>query len=72
MATENIQFKAPKPIHNKRNQDPNKYCEFHKDTGHNTDNCISLKLEIEVALRYDELSHILKKKGRDNEGNQGG
>ena len=72
MATENIQFKAPKPMHNKRNQDPNKFCEFHKDIGHNTDDCISLKLAIEKALRDGELTHILKKRGHDNEGNQGG
>ena len=63
LATENNQFKAPRPMHNKKNQDPNKYCEFHKDTCHSTDDYINLKLEIEAALRDGELTHILKKRG---------
>ncbi|XP_035838438.1 uncharacterized protein LOC118486256 [Helianthus annuus] len=54
-----------KEIRNKRGQDPNLYCEFHKDTGHLTDDCFSLKQEIERALRDGKLTHLVKGGKRD-------
>ncbi|MFS7910504.1 putative nucleotidyltransferase, Ribonuclease H [Helianthus anomalus] len=58
--TENHDFKAPKPMTNKKGQDPDLYCDFHKDTHHLTDNCISLRQEIEKALKSGKLSHLVK------------
>ncbi|XP_021996212.1 uncharacterized protein LOC110893409 [Helianthus annuus] len=58
--TENHDFKAPKPMSNKKGQDPNLYCDFHKNTGHLTDDCISLRQEIEKALKSGKLGHLVK------------
>ncbi|XP_021986602.1 uncharacterized protein LOC110883046 [Helianthus annuus] len=58
--TENHDFKAPRPMTNKKGQDPNLYCDFHKDSGHLTDDCYSLRQEIEKALKSGKLSHLVK------------
>ncbi|XP_021996337.1 uncharacterized protein LOC110893540 [Helianthus annuus] len=57
---ENHDFKAPRPMTNKKGQDPNLYCDFHKDSGHLTDDCYSLRQEIEKALKSGKLSHLVK------------
>ena len=36
-------------------RDNTKYCEFHRDYGHRTDNCIQLKREIEFLIRHGYL-----------------
>ncbi|XP_022041636.1 uncharacterized protein LOC110944231 [Helianthus annuus] len=36
------------------------YCDYHKDNGHTTNNCISLRTEIEKALKSGELTHLLQ------------
>ncbi|KAJ0454844.1 putative nucleotidyltransferase, Ribonuclease H [Helianthus annuus] len=43
----------------KKSQDLTLYCEYHKDSGHTTNNCISLRLEIERALKEGKLQHLL-------------
>ncbi|KAJ0614438.1 hypothetical protein HanIR_Chr02g0062451 [Helianthus annuus] len=60
LSTEDYQFKAPRPMKNKRGQDPNQYCDYHKDNGHTTNNCISLSTELEKALKSGELTHLLQ------------
>ncbi|XP_021980421.1 uncharacterized protein LOC110876561 [Helianthus annuus] len=60
LMTENHDFKAPRPMTNKKGQDPNLYCDFHKDSGHLTDDCYSLRQEIEKALKSGKLSHLVK------------
>ena len=45
---------------NKRNR--NKYCRFHRDHGHNTDECFDLKQQIENLIRQGKLRNFL---GRD-------
>ncbi|GJW52500.1 hypothetical protein Tco_0096585 [Tanacetum coccineum] len=49
----------------KRNS--NKFCDFHNDKGHSTDECIQLKKQIEELVRAGKLSHLIKeiKQGRD-------
>ncbi|GJY52355.1 hypothetical protein Tco_0443202 [Tanacetum coccineum] len=42
----------------KRNN--NKFCEFHGEVGHNTDECMHLKREIEELLKNGKLSHVIK------------
>ncbi|XP_021971588.1 uncharacterized protein LOC110866753 [Helianthus annuus] len=60
LMTENHDFKAPRPMTNKKGQDPNLYCDFHNDTGHLTDVCISLRQEIEKDLKSGKLGHLVK------------
>ena len=45
----------------KRNR--NKYCRFHRDHGHDTDECFDLKQQIENLIRQGKLRNFL---GRDN------
>ncbi|GKC27166.1 reverse transcriptase domain-containing protein [Tanacetum coccineum] len=54
-------FKAPPPITTlveKRNS--NKFCEFHREAGHNTDECMHLKKQIEELLKNGKLSRLIK------------
>ena len=41
----------------------NKYCHFHKDHGHDTDECFDLKQQIENLIRQGKLRNFL---GRDH------
>ena len=45
---------------NKRNK--NKYCRFHRDHGHDTDECYDLKQQIENLIKQGKLRHFV---GRD-------
>ncbi|GJS95861.1 reverse transcriptase domain-containing protein [Tanacetum coccineum] len=38
----------------------NKFCDFHNDKGHNTDECMQLKKQIEELVRAGNLSHLIK------------
>ena len=40
-------------------RDNTKYCEFHRDYGHRTDDCIQLKREIEYLIRRGYLRHFI-------------
>ena len=44
-------------------RDDTKYCEFHKDYGHRTDDCIQLKKEIEYLIRHGHLSRYVAPEG---------
>ena len=46
---------------NKRNR--NKYSHFHRDYGHDTDECFDLKQQIENLIRQEKLRNFL---GRDH------
>nr|GEV15228.1 reverse transcriptase domain-containing protein [Tanacetum cinerariifolium] len=45
----------------------NKFCDFHNDKGHRTDECMQLKKQIKELVRAGKLSHLIKeiKQGRD-------
>ncbi|GKA54675.1 hypothetical protein Tco_0753624 [Tanacetum coccineum] len=45
----------------------NKFCDFHNNKGHSTDECMQLKKQIEKLVRAGKLSHLIKeiKQGRD-------
>nr|GEV93467.1 hypothetical protein [Tanacetum cinerariifolium] len=47
----------------------NKFCDFHNDKGHSTDECMQLKKQIEELVRAGKLSHLIKeiKHGRDQQ-----
>lgn len=48
---------------NKRNK--NKYCRFHRDHGHDTDECYDLKQQIENLIRQGKLRHFVRKDHKD-------
>ncbi|GJV05584.1 reverse transcriptase domain-containing protein [Tanacetum coccineum] len=41
-------------------QNANKFCEFHREVGHNTDECNHLRKQIKDMLKPGKLSHLLK------------
>ncbi|XP_030924012.1 uncharacterized protein LOC115950874 [Quercus lobata] len=64
-------LKWPRPLHSSPNvRDKNKYCRFHKDHGHNTEDCRDLKEQIEELIRKGKLQKYVKKgeysKSRDD------
>ena len=46
-------------------RDDTKYCEFHKDHGHRTDDCIQIKKEIEYLIQRGHLSRYVAPEGRE-------
>ncbi|GJT77637.1 reverse transcriptase domain-containing protein [Tanacetum coccineum] len=61
LAMDIVKFKAPPPMTRPaENQNKNKFCEFHGDKGHNTDECIHLRRQIEEAVKSGQLSHLVK------------
>ena len=46
-------------------RDDTKYCEFHKDHGHRTDDCIQLKKEIEYLIRLGHISRYMASEGQE-------
>nr|GEY40627.1 reverse transcriptase domain-containing protein [Tanacetum cinerariifolium] len=68
LAAEANKFQPPRPMVTpveKRNG--NKFCDFHNDKGHSTDECMQLKKQIEELVRAGKLSHLIKeiKQGRE-------
>ncbi|GJZ23750.1 hypothetical protein Tco_0561209 [Tanacetum coccineum] len=39
-------------------RDRTRYCEFHEDHGHDTNNCIDLRKEIEACIRKGRMAHL--------------
>lgn len=58
-----------------RKKNPDKYCDYHKDKGHNTDECYDLKKLIEKMIKAGELTQLIKdlrdKLGPRNDREQG-
>ncbi|GKA67736.1 reverse transcriptase domain-containing protein [Tanacetum coccineum] len=44
----------------KRSRDTSKYCHFHEDYGHDTNDCRHLKVQIQEAINSGQLSHLVK------------
>nr|GEY66046.1 reverse transcriptase domain-containing protein [Tanacetum cinerariifolium] len=42
----------------KRNN--NKFCEFHEEVGHNTNECMHLRRQIKELMKAGKLSHVIK------------
>ncbi|KAI3756292.1 hypothetical protein L1987_56112 [Smallanthus sonchifolius] len=73
LLTEKLRFEPPRPLNPKSIRDPKRYCDFHKDTGHDTDHCWHLQKQIDIAIQTGKLSHLLKEihagpPGRKNAG----
>ncbi|GJW34971.1 reverse transcriptase domain-containing protein, partial [Tanacetum coccineum] len=67
LALEKGKFKTPPPMTTpveKRNA--NKFCEFHGEVGHNTDECNHLRKQIEDMLKAGKLSHLIKELKQNN------
>nr|GFA20976.1 reverse transcriptase domain-containing protein [Tanacetum cinerariifolium] len=58
-----------KPLPTKKeNQD--KYCDYHGENGHYTNDCFQLRRHLEIALESEKLNHLIKdvrERGRGNE-----
>ena len=55
-------LKWPRPLHSSPNvRDKRKYCRFHKDHGHYTEDCRDLKEQIEELIRRGKLQQYVKK-----------
>ncbi|GKC14751.1 reverse transcriptase domain-containing protein [Tanacetum coccineum] len=50
----------PRMFGNKRSRDMTKYCHFHKDHRHNTNDCRQLRNQIKEAVKLGQLSHLVK------------
>ncbi|XP_074326801.1 uncharacterized protein LOC141664746 [Apium graveolens] len=63
----NKEFKWPKPLRgDPKKRDKSRYCRYHKDVGHHTDDCKKLKDEIEYLIRKGKFGSFTKgEDGRD-------
>ncbi|GKA09411.1 hypothetical protein Tco_0688742 [Tanacetum coccineum] len=43
-----------------------KFCEFHREVGHTTDECMHLKKQIEEMLKAGKISHLIKELKQNN------
>ena len=46
-------------------RDNTRYCEFHRDHGHRTDDCIQLRKEIEYLIRRGYLRRYIASEAQD-------
>ncbi|GJS60086.1 hypothetical protein Tco_0654870 [Tanacetum coccineum] len=62
LALEKGKFKTPPAMTTpvEKSLKPNKFCEFHGEVGHNTDECNHLRKQIEDMLKAGKLSHIIR------------
>ncbi|GKA45264.1 reverse transcriptase domain-containing protein [Tanacetum coccineum] len=68
LATKAGKFKPPPPMVTPvEKRSSNKFCDFHNNKGHSTDECMQLKKQIEELVLAGKLSHLIKeiKQGRD-------
>ncbi|XP_076888697.1 uncharacterized protein LOC143539200 [Bidens hawaiensis] len=60
LTTENVKFRKPQPLMKKAHLNPNKHFVFHDDIGHHTDECVTLKNDIEAVVKSGKLEHLIK------------
>ncbi|XP_043817405.1 uncharacterized protein LOC122725051 [Manihot esculenta] len=55
-------FQWPRPLRTEADQrNPDKYCQFHRTHGHDTNNCFQLITEIERLIKRGHLKNFVKK-----------
>ena len=65
-------LKWPRPLQSPPNvRDKRKYCRFHKDYGHYTEDCRDLKEQIEELIRKGKLQQYVKKGDSTKYGQKG-
>ncbi|GKB64458.1 hypothetical protein Tco_0920644 [Tanacetum coccineum] len=50
----------PRMFGSRRSRDMSKYCHFHEDHGHDTNDCRQLRRQIEEAVKSGQLSYLVK------------
>ncbi|XP_076939499.1 uncharacterized protein LOC143608324 [Bidens hawaiensis] len=60
LTTKNLTFWKLQPIPRKSFLDTKKHCSYHNDVGHNTNECVALRNEIEAAVKNGKLKHLVK------------
>ncbi|GJX15472.1 hypothetical protein Tco_0216304, partial [Tanacetum coccineum] len=67
LAMESVSFPELQPlIETPEKQYVNKFYDYHKDKGHNTNDCYKLKKKIEEAVASGKLAHLVKDIRRNN------
>lgn len=51
---------------NRRNRD--KYCRYHRDYGHDTNDCYNLKNLIEAMIRRGQLANYVRRENQERQG----
>nr|GEU62287.1 reverse transcriptase domain-containing protein [Tanacetum cinerariifolium] len=66
-ALEKGKFKSPLPMTTSvEKQNHAKFCKFHDEVGHNTDECMHLKKQIKEILKAGKLLHLIKELKQNN------
>ncbi|GJR00496.1 hypothetical protein Tco_0523480 [Tanacetum coccineum] len=62
LATETqLHLSAPHPMLNSlRSGNTDRYCDYHQEKGHYTNDCIHLRKQLEMALESGKLNHLVK------------
>ncbi|GJU47459.1 reverse transcriptase domain-containing protein [Tanacetum coccineum] len=61
LAMESVSFPKPPPlIGTPEKQNLNKFCDYHGDRGHNTNDCYQLKKQIKEVVALEKLAHLVK------------
>nr|GEW43787.1 reverse transcriptase domain-containing protein [Tanacetum cinerariifolium] len=71
LALDKCKFKAPPPMTThveKRNS--NKFYDFYEEVGHNTDECMHMRREIEELIKSGKLLHVIKELKQDSRKDQ--
>ncbi|XP_076949824.1 uncharacterized protein LOC143622615 [Bidens hawaiensis] len=55
-----MNFRKPQPLTRRSFVNAKKHCSFHDDIGHSKNECVSLKNEIEAAVKSGKLGHLVK------------
>ncbi|GKC38826.1 hypothetical protein Tco_1051210, partial [Tanacetum coccineum] len=50
----------PRMLESRRSHDMTKYCHFHEDHGHNTNDCHELRHQIKEGVKSRQFSHLMK------------
>ncbi|XP_076941354.1 uncharacterized protein LOC143610883 [Bidens hawaiensis] len=56
---ENMNFRKLQPLIRSSFLDAKKYCSFHDDIRHNTNECVALKNKIEAAVKSGKIGHLV-------------
>ncbi|GKE08866.1 hypothetical protein Tco_1412417 [Tanacetum coccineum] len=68
LVMESVSFPEPPPlIETPVKQNLNKFCNYHRDKGHNTNDCYQLKKKIEEVVASEKLAHLVKDIRRNNQ-----
>ncbi|GJS49510.1 reverse transcriptase domain-containing protein [Tanacetum coccineum] len=68
---ESVSFPEPPPLlGTPEKQNLNKFCDYHEDRGHNTNDCYQLKKQIEEAVALGKLAYLVKDIHRNNQKNR--